>query len=312
LKGVFLVGVQVLLSSYNGEKYISAQIESILAQSYQDVSLLIRDDGSEDATLMYIEKFAEKYKGKIRYFAGSNIGAKQSFFELMRLADPNCLYYAFCDQDDIWLKDKLLNAVTALNNEEHNQPLLYFTPTLLTDENLTQTKVWPLLLDVRPTFFNALAENIVVGTTAVFNNNARKLMILGNVDFKNVIMHDWWSYLCISAFGQVLYDKEPSVLYRQHQENLIGGNRNSLELLKRKLKSFSENKGKRALYKQALEFKNCYGDRMSGEMKKQLEMFVAPRENITTKLQYLKKSKLYRHSLSENTLLKLLILSGYI
>lgn len=312
MKGVFLVEIQVLISTYNGEKYISAQIESILAQSYQDVSLLIRDDGSEDATLKYIEKFAEKYKGKIRYFSGSNIGPKQSFFELIRLADPNASYYSFCDQDDIWMKDKLLKAVTALNKEEQNQPLLYFTPTILTDEKLTHIKVWPGLSDVRPSFFNALAENIVVGTTAVFNNNARKLLILENVNFQNMIMHDWWSYLCISAFGQVIYDKEPSVFYRQHQANLIGGNRDLLALLGRKLSSFSVNKGKRALYKQAIEFSNHYGNSISGEKKMQLEMFIASRDDVTSKIRYLKKSKLYRHSVSENILLKILILIGYV
>lgn len=306
------MGIQVLLSTYNGEKYISAQIESILAQSYQDVSLLIRDDGSEDNTLKYIGEFAERYKGKVSYFAGSNLGVKQSFFELMRLADPNASYYSFCDQDDIWLEDKLLRAVSALKREQQNQPLLYFTPTFLTDENLAEIKVWPVLSQAYPSFFNALAENIVVGTTAVFNNVARELLLLQSVDLKNVIMHDWWTYLCVSAFGEVLYDKEPSVLYRQHQDNLIGGDKNSVELLRRKWNSFSENKGKRALYKQALEFLDCYGESMSGEKKKQLEMFIAPRNSLTARFNYLIKSKLYRHTLSENILLKFLILSGYL
>lgn len=307
------MGIQILLSTYNGEKYIADQIESIMHQSYQKISLLIRDDGSEDDTVKYIEKYAMKYQEGIRFFIGSNVGVKKSFFELLRLADPNSSYYCFCDQDDVWLNNKLQRAVSVLDKEEdQSQPLLFFTPTYLTDSSLKGKKVWPQYRDVHPSFYNALVDNIVVGTTATINNRARDLLLCKNPDFHQMIMHDWWSYLCISAFGKVIYDKEPSVLYRQHQKNLVGGNKNSLELLRRKWQSYSSNKGSRYLYKQAVEFMECYGEYLCGEKKRQLELFISPRKTLASRINYLNGNELYRHSFPENILLNFLILTGYI
>ncbi|MBT2290227.1 glycosyltransferase family 2 protein [Paenibacillus albidus] len=306
------MAIQVLLSTYNGEKYIAAQIESIMAQTYNDVSLLIRDDGSEDNTVSCIEKCVKNYEGRIKFFIGKNIGVKQSFFELLQRADPSSSYYSFCDQDDVWMKGKLMKAVAILDKENNHQPLLYFTPTYLTDDNLTNLKIWPEYSRVQPSFYNALAENIVVGTTAVINHVARELLLLKEINYQHMIMHDWWAYLCISAFGKVIYDDEPSVLYRQHQGNLIGGNRNWIELLRRKWKSFVTNKDNRVLLRQALEFMECYGEELGVEKKQQLDLFIAPRKKIISRIRYLYRSELYRHSFSENLLFKFLILKGYI
>lgn len=309
---MYTVDIQVLLSTYNGEKYISDQIESILAQSFETYSLLIRDDGSEDNTLRYLEKYALKYPGKIRFITGSNVGVKKSFFELLRKADSNCSYYSFCDQDDWWLKDKLLRTVSTLNKEDPNIPLLYFTPTFLTDKDLTEIKIWPRCQKARPSFFNALAENIVVGTTATINNKAKDLLLLRKPDFQHMIMHDWWSYICISALGKVIFDEEPSVLYRQHDENLIGGHRNQIDVLRRKWESFSMNKNSRFLYKQALLFMDCYGELLDCYKKRQLELFVAPRDSFISRIRYLHQSALYRNSFFENVLFRFLVLTGYI
>lgn len=306
------MAIQVLLSTYNGEKYISDQIESIMAQTYKDISLLIRDDGSEDNTISYLEKYAMKYQGKVQFFTGTNIGVKESFFELLRRADSTYSYYSFCDQDDVWMDNKILTAISLLDKEKENQPLLYFTPTYLVDDNLRKLRVWPELPHVQPSFYNALAENIVVGTTAIFNNFAREMLLRRKIDPQQIVMHDWWTYLCVSAFGKVIYHDKPSVLYRQHEENLIGGNRNRLELLQKKWKSFSSNKKSRVLYRQALEFFKCYGEDLQGDKKQQLEFFIAPRVNFTSKIKYLSKSQLYRHSFWDNILFKLLILKGYI
>ncbi|MFF2912164.1 glycosyltransferase family 2 protein [Paenibacillus sp. NPDC057934] len=306
------MAIQILLSTYNGEQHIAAQIESILAQSYKDFKLLIRDDGSEDNTIRYIEEYALKHKGRIEFLKGDNVGVKKSFFELLQRADPNASYYSFCDQDDVWLEDKLLKAVMKLELEEDSQPLLYFTPTYLTDHNLNKIKVWPEPAPVKPSFYNALAENIVVGSTAIINHKARELLLQKKVQFQNIIMHDWWAYLCISAFGKIIYVDQPSVLYRQHQGNLIGGNKNWIQLLQRKWNSYRANESTRVLYRQAKEFMDCYGEELNGEKKRELELFIFPRINFPSRLRYLLKSNLYRNSFSENLLFKFLILKGYI
>ncbi|MEK3675533.1 glycosyltransferase family 2 protein [Paenibacillus sp. FSL R10-2771] len=303
---------QILLSTYNGEKYITAQIESILRQSYQGSKLLIRDDGSKDNTVTLIERYSKKYPEKIHFLSGPNIGVKKSFFELLQQADPNCMYYSFCDQDDIWLEDKLSIAISALNKEKQNQPLLYFAPTHLTNEDLIPQKIWPKHVDVRPSFYNALVDNIVVGTTATINNKSRDLLLAKKPNFLNVIMHDWWSYLCVSALGKVIYGNEPAVLYRQHQGNVIGGDKDWKAVVRRKLSSYSKNKGKKILYNQALEFMDCYGEYLSEEKKNQLKLFITPRPSYISRIKYLRESKLYRQSLYGNILLKYLIFTGYI
>ncbi|WP_254075555.1 glycosyltransferase family 2 protein [Paenibacillus tritici] len=304
--------MQILLSTYNGEQYIEEQIDSIMSQSFSDFKLLIRDDGSEDNTVPYIEKCLEKYPGKIIFFTGRNIGAKASFFELLRHSDPMCLYYSFCDQDDVWLEHKILRAVSAMENEDDNLPLLYFTSTMLTDFNLEPHKIWPRYSNLRPSFNNALVDNVVVGTTAAFNNKARDVLLSRNPDYQYVIMHDWWAYLCISVFGKVLYDKEPSVLYRQHQNNLVGGDRGWLDFFRRKWRSYSTNRSSRHLYYQAKEFMTCFGDSMSAEEYNKILCFCSPRITYISRIRYMKKSGLYRHSFLENAILKFLILSGYI
>lgn len=303
---------QILLSSYNGEEYIAEQIESILYQSYKESKLLIRDDGSKDNTVDIIKKYAQKHPERIQYIIGNNIGVKESFFELLKMADSKCQFFSFCDQDDVWLGDKLEVAVSSLKKEKQDSPLLFFTSTYLTNVDLETRKKWPYYSIMKPSFYNALIENIVVGTTTTINNKTREVLLSVQPSFHNMIMHDWWAYLCVSAFGKVIYGDEPGVLYRQHEANLIGGDKNKLDLVTRKWQSYLMNKKNKILHKQALEFEYCYGDLISNEKKQQLMFFVAPRKTCIAKIKYLMKCKLYRHSFSNNMLFKMLILSGYI
>jgi len=304
--------VQILLSTFNGEKYIAEQLDSILTQSYKSISVLIRDDGSQDGTLKIIEQYILRHPNQVKLLKGDNIGVVKSFLALLEQADNDVVFYSFCDQDDVWLPHKVEASVKALKYKNDNIPLMHFSSTYLTDSKLSPIKKWPKSPSKPLSFNNAVIENIAVGTTITINKAAKEMLTAKQPNSDNLIMHDWWFYLCISAFGETMYELKPTVLYRQHEENLIGGNKSLRDLILRKLRSYSNNKGKRILFKQAQEFWECYGDEISDIQKGQLQLFLKPRYNIWDRIYFLKQSHYYRQSLYENILYKMLILIGYI
>lgn len=306
--------VQVLLSAYNGEHYISEQIQSILNQTHAAVSILIRDDGSTDKTMELLDQWVTTHPDKINLIKGTNVGVVSSFFELLRAADAEADYYCFCDQDDVWLDHKVENAITRLNSSVHTEvPAMVFTPTYLTDDELNPKGIWPKPPAQKPSFFNALYENIAIGATITMNQSARKLFMYSkSVNSEKVLMHDWWFYLLVSAFGTVIYDNTPSMLYRQHSKNVVGGSNSIVGKFKSKWASFRRHTGRDLLHKQASEFDRIYGSRLTGVQKEQLMLFLAPRTSFIDRLQYARKSKLYRQSRAESLLFKLFILTGFI
>lgn len=306
--------VQVLLSAYNGEQYISEQIQSILNQTHSAVSILIRDDGSTDKSMELLDQWVTTYPDKIKLIKGTNVGVVSSFFELLRAADAEADYYCFCDQDDVWLDHKVEHAVTRLNTSIHTEvPAMVFTSTYLTDDELNRKGTWPKPPAQEPTFFNALYENIAIGATITMNQSARNLFMYSqSVDSQKVLMHDWWFYMLVSAFGTVIYDNTPSMLYRQHSNNVVGGSNSLAGKLKSKWASFKRHTGKDLLHKQAGEFNRIYGSRLNGNQKDQLDLFLASRTRFKDRLHYARKSKLYRQSKAESLLFKFFILIGFI
>lgn len=306
--------VQVLLSTYNGEQYISEQIQSILNQTYPFISILIRDDGSTDQTVVVLEQLMKIHPDKIKLIKGSNVGVVSSFFELLRAADAEVDYYCFCDQDDVWLDHKVEHAIARLNSSIYTEvPAMVFTSTYLADDELNRKGAWPKPPAQEPSFFNALYENIAIGATITMNRSTRNLFINSkSVDSQKVLMHDWWFYLLVSAFGTVIYDNTPSMLYRQHNNNVVGGSNSIVGKLKSKWASFKRHTGKDLLHKQASEFHRIYGSRLTGELKEQLELFLASRTKFIDRLHYARKSKLYRQSKAESLLFKFFILIGFI
>lgn len=306
--------VQVLLSAYNGEQYISEQIQSILNQTHAAVSILIRDDGSTDKTMELLDQWVTTHPDKIKLIKGTNVGVVSSFFELLRAADAEADYYCFCDQDDVWLDHKVEHAIARLDSSIYTEvPAMVFTSTYLTDDELNRKGTWPKPPAQEPSFFNALYENIAIGATITMNRSARNLFINSqSVDSQKVLMHDWWFYLLVSAFGTVIYDNKPSMLYRQHNNNVVGGSNSIVGKLKSKWASFKRHTGKDLLHKQASEFDRIYGSRLTGEQKEQLDLFLATRTRFMDRLRYARKSKLYRQSKAESLLFKFFILIGFI
>lgn len=209
--------VAVLLSAYDGERFLAEQVESVLSQQGVDVTLLVRDDGSRDGTLRVLDRW--RADARMKLFSESNIGVVESFFRLLSLASDESDYFAFCDQDDVWRPDKLRAAVDVLDRGEASRAQLYTGRLALVGEDLRP--LGASRLPRRPLAFeNALVENVVTGCAAVFNRRARELMLAH--PHAGAQIHDWWLYLVVAAFGDVHYDPSPRVLYRQHDGNVIG------------------------------------------------------------------------------------------
>ncbi len=210
--------VQILLSSYKGQSYIEEQINSILTQVNVDIHILIRDDGSDDDTIPIIKKYNDP---RITIIEGQNIGATKSFFELIRISG-DAEYYAFSDQDDVWDSDKLISAIDILNKFAEI-PAIYSSNTRLVDKQLQFLKNENK--SPNTTLGSALIKNYATGCTIVFNHELMKYLKRNT----NIVVpyHDWWVNLVALSIGGVsLYDNTPHISYRQHDNNVVGSQKN--------------------------------------------------------------------------------------
>ncbi|MEK4438306.1 glycosyltransferase family 2 protein [Paenibacillus sp. FSL K6-2862] len=300
--------VCIMLSTYNGVKYIDEQMESLLAQLEVDVQINIRDDGSSDGTVQKLNEYAKSHPDQIRVVKGENLGVVGSFFELMCQTEPVYDYYAFCDQDDVWKPEKLSRAVTKLQLGHSNVPLMYCSSTQMVDQDLNNLNVWPTLPPKPLSMYNAMIENCCVGCTVVLNPITFE-QIRGSIpsDLKQVIMHDRWIYLYVSAFGEVIFDKEPMILYRQHQGNVLGGGSEGwLMKWKNRLKRFFS-EGSFSLSKQASLFLVTYGEYLSAQQKNDIQGFLSHLDSSWVKrIRYAFKMPFYRQASLDNLVLKLI------
>ena len=216
--------VAILMATWNGAQYLQEQLDSIAAQTHKNWTLWISDDGSTDGTLDILRTFAEAQPAaKVRLTSGPRRGAVPNFMSLLCNTDIQADYYAFADQDDIWLSGKLAQSIDQLLPYWINTPVLVGNRTIVTDVSGNPVGVSPLF-QCKPSFANALVQSIAGGNTMLFNRHTRdKIVDLGQ-DITPVA-HDWWMYIIVSGMGGiVLYDAEPNLLYRQHPENVIGAN----------------------------------------------------------------------------------------
>lgn len=226
--------VLVLLSTYNGEKYLKSQIDSIFAQQKDgiNISILVRDDGSSDDTLMILKQYINN-GADLNIIAGHNVGPSQSFRLLIDLCDKNYDFYAFADQDDIWDENKISTAVSHIKKVKENVPVLWYCALSY------------LVNDKAQGYFfcpEARANNIEVvldtfsttnGCTMVFNKNL--MNILKNAPSGEIDMHDsWTNAICLAYNGKIIATPEVLVLYRIHENQVLGNQKSSfLKNLKR-------------------------------------------------------------------------------
>ncbi|MGK9172876.1 glycosyltransferase family 2 protein [Yokenella regensburgei] len=214
--------VAILMATYQGERYISDQLDSFERQTYDNWQLIVSDDGSTDKTLDMVHDFASRNPAKVNIVNGPRQGFVSNFLSLLFRDDIEADYFSFSDQDDIWFDDKLERAVAWLKEIPSDKPALYCSRTHLVNNDKESLGNSPLFRRL-PSFSNALVQNIGGGNTMVMNKAARDL--IKQAGLVNVVSHDWWIYILISgANGAIHYDSEPTLAYRQHGENLIGTN----------------------------------------------------------------------------------------
>ncbi len=217
--------VLVLMSTYNGERFLEEQLATIFAQEGVSVSVLVRDDGSTDGTCRMLETWKRTHC--LDYICGDNVGAARSFFLLLQQA-PASTYYAFADQDDVWFAQKLRRAVDCIACQQtsaadgtgsQQPPCLYFANVDLTDaQGGFKQRSLPDTLHL--TKQNALIESFASGCTMVFNDALRQT-VCRHIPDENVY-HDRWLYLTAMFLGTVVYDGTPVMGYRQHGANQVG------------------------------------------------------------------------------------------
>lgn len=226
--------VLVLLSTYNGEKYLQDQLDSLYCQTVF-VNILVRDDGSTDSTQEILEENAKN--GKLTWYTGENLKPAKSFWDLVQNA-PQADYYCFCDQDDVWFKDKVEKAIKNIEEvEDRNQPLLYCSNLVVTDDKLNPIKDLKKSNKVYTDFAHALIYSLAPGCTMVFNQKARNELIKYDMNFEFEIIHDWLAHKIVAMLGSVIYDNDASMFYRQHGNNVIGAKTSKFVRLKRLLTS---------------------------------------------------------------------------
>lgn len=228
--------IAVLMSTYNGEKYLGQQIDSILAQQGPfQLSLIVRDDGSSDGTRGILKAYASR--GQIRWYTGENLGPAKSFLTLLK-DNTGYDYYSFADQDDYWYPDKLQRGIAAIG--DCPSPMLYCSNSRLVDgegaflgRNVFKTPI--------PTDFRSrVCSGGVTGCTMIFNRALAELVQAKPLPEK-LVMHD--SYLGILAplFGaDIHFDMEPSMDYRQHGNNVVGTNWTKLDAIKERIRTVTK------------------------------------------------------------------------
>lgn len=255
--------IVVLLSTFNGARFLRAQLESLLSQT-REIRLLVRDDGSKDGTAAILDEYAAR--GALTWFPGENLGPGRSFRALLECA-PAAELYAFCDQDDVWDADKLESAARALSQAKPDEPTLYCSDVRLTDAALR-----PLSgRCVRPeaaAFPCALLYNAAPGCTFVFNRALYEALTRIPAPSPLWANHDWTTLQTAACLGRVLFDPGRHMCYRQHGANAVGAPRRSYASTARKLWSFWAGEMRNSRSARAYRLLSALGEAMCPEVRR--------------------------------------------
>ena len=275
--------ILILLSTYNGDKYLIEQLDSIFSQSYKSFQIIARDDGSSDETIEILKSYNIKILD-----TDKNLGAKLSFSTLLDYAVTNtdAGYFMFCDQDDIWKKDKIEKTIATMKDLEKDNlglPLLVHTDLEVVDEklNVLNKSFWKY--EKRDPSLNSInrliMQSTVTGCTMMIN---RKLAEMSFPVSEKSIMHDWWISMIASTLGKIAYLEESTISYRQHSSNDTGSKKFGLSLILKKAVNFlfydELYKHLDRNIKQAKSFLNQYESLLDTDTKIMLKDFVSIKE----------------------------------
>ncbi len=251
--------VLVIMATYNGEKYIDEQIQSLLCQKDVNVSILVRDDGSKDSTRDKLNEYQQK--GILEWYTGEHLNVQKGFFDLMKKAvERDCDFVAFCDQDDVWDEDKLSVAVDRLSQFDSEIPALYYCGQRLVDKDCNFLADHTLNKD--RTLKTRFVLSDFAGCTGVFNKALLKEALSYEPEY--MLMHDTWILkICLCLGGNVVVDPNAHMSYRQHGKNTVGLGRGIRDYYKQVKQYINEYKVREQMQELLLGF----GDRMVPQYK---------------------------------------------
>jgi glycosyltransferase involved in cell wall biosynthesis len=291
--------VAILLGTYNGERFLGDQLDSIAAQAHPRWKVWVSDDGSRDNTPAILNKYQAAWGDEsFAILRGPGRGFVANFLSMLCNPSIRADYYAFADQDDIWEADKLSLAIKWLEQQPKEIPALYCSRTRLVDADNQDVGFSPLFTKA-PSFANALVQSLGGGNTMVLNDAARRLLVKAGKDI-NVVSHDWWAYLVITGCGGVVhYAPHAAIRYRQHGNNEVGCNigwfaraRRVRLLFKGQFKNWNE---------QHIQALRRIQDELTPENKKILNQFASARHHsLVRRLIGMKRSNIYRQTFLGN------------
>lgn len=236
--------VLIMLSTYNGEKYLSEQLDSLYAQESVEIHILVRDDGSKDTTLKLLQKYKDE-KGRMTILNEPNIGVSRSFYRLMQYAFYEMAsfdYYSFCDQDDVWFQHKLEISCRHLEARS-DQPQLFYAPAIPVDANLSPLK--PSTARAVNCLGANIASNHSLGCMQVYNRALlqKSVRICEYIEKHTGVrtyypLHDAWNALVAYTFGKVVIGEAPLMFYRQHGQNVVGSGQEGIAKLVARTKRY--------------------------------------------------------------------------
>lgn len=296
----------VLLSTFNGEKYLDEQLASLKRQEGVDLKILVRDDGSKDATVDIIKKWKLKNPALIDFIQGENIGFAESFMELVVKA-PKADYYAFCDQDDIWLPNKLKVAIERLESLKSGIQL-YCSNLYVYRDGINEGVWWknkPVI-----NLYRGLVQNVSTGCTMVFNNKLRDLVVSHRP--KNLNLHDFWFYHSALLFGNVYFDENAYILYRQHGLNQIGSKTRVIDKFRSRVRSIRRLGKQHYRENESLQLLECYQGMILNSNLEILKNVAYFRHSLRCRLNLLFSSKYIMNNWFDTLMLKIRIILGYL
>jgi glycosyltransferase involved in cell wall biosynthesis len=285
------------MGTYNGERHLSEQLDSIARQEHREWTLTVSDDGSSDGTLEILARYRKDWgPDRLKVIEGPCGGFCRNFLSLADLPAPDAGYFAWADQDDVWLPDKLRRALRLLSPLGQDMPALYCGRTAIVDDGGAKLGLSPLRSAPPPSFLNALVQSLAGANTMTFNIPARELIRAGKA--LRPVSHDWWAYQIVTGSGgQAVYDHRPMLRYRQHGGNLIGSNGSAAALLQRVKRAWTG--GFREMNARNIEALEAMADRLTPENRERLKAFARLHQG-QGRLQSLKavwRSGLFRRSL---------------
>lgn len=296
--------VIICMSTYNGEKYIKIQLESILKQTYKNIEIYVRDDGSKDNTIKILEEYEKE--GKIHFIKGENVGVVQSFYNCLKEAYDKGEIFAYCDQDDKWHEDKIKKAVKAIEKEKQDIPLLYFSEFNYCNENLKFTN--KSNLNKKGTSFqNSLVECISFGISEVFNKKlAQKILESGTED---ICFHDWWAYMISEGIGKTIYDNDATLEYRRTGNNVSPSGKGCIKLQIYRIKKFLLGRYFKNIRKQINKYNIQFAKELCTENRKIIDMF-SLKYSFVKSMKKVFYTKRFRQNTIDEIMCRILFLFG--